>query len=383
VTTWPATADELVDLQRALADAAPPLWRPRGGAIIGGCFVCSPRAKLGDGAAGDPLWAAAATRNSMAVVAAEAGAPYRAGLLALREGPALEAAVRELEQTPDALLVDATGRDHPRRAGLALHLGALLDLPTVGVTHRPLLATGDWPVDAAGARSPLHLDETIVGYWLRTRPGTRPLAVHAAWRTDPETAVEIVLSTLAGYRAPEPLRRARSVARKARTAAFCDDSREEANMAAKDVPTILDEAGVEYELLRHTHTETAAAEAEVLGVDPQDVAKTLVVSTPGGYVRAVLQASERIDLHKLRDHVEGGKRIHLASEEDLERDFPDFELGAVPPFGGDRNPVLVDSSLAEREQVVLEAGSHDQSVRIRTADLVALTQAQVVDLAQD
>lgn len=154
-------------------------------------------------------------------------------------------------------------------------------------------------------------------------------------------------------------------------------------MAEKDVASILDEAGVEYELLPHSHTETAAAEAEALGVDATDVAKTLVVSTPSGYVRAVLRASERIDLHKLREHIEGGKRIHLASEEDLERDYPGFELGAVPPFGGSSDRVLVDSRLAEREQVVLEAGTHEQSVRIRTADLLVLTRAEVVDLAQD
>jgi Ala-tRNA(Pro) deacylase len=154
-------------------------------------------------------------------------------------------------------------------------------------------------------------------------------------------------------------------------------------MAEKDVPTILDEAGVEYEVLTHPRTETAAAEAQALGLDPQDVAKTLVVSTPAGYVRAVLQASERIDMHKLREHVEGGKRIHLATEEDLERDYPGFELGAVPPFGGSsEDRVLVDARLAERERVVLEAGSHEQSVRIRTADL-ELSRAQVVDLAED
>ena len=90
------------------------------------------------------------------------------------------------------MLVDGTGRDHPRRAGLALHLGSVLDLPTVGVTHRPLLADGPWPADELGARSPLVLDGDVVGFWVRTRPGTRPLAVHAAWRTDPETAVEVV-----------------------------------------------------------------------------------------------------------------------------------------------------------------------------------------------
>ena len=154
-------------------------------------------------------------------------------------------------------------------------------------------------------------------------------------------------------------------------------------MAQKDVPVILDEAGVEYELLPHPRTETATAEAEALGVEQADVAKTLVISTPGGYVRAVLAASERIDMHKLREHLEGGKRIHLATEDDLGRDYPDFELGAVPPFGGSDDRVLVDSRLADRESVVLEAGSHEQSVRIRTADLLALTRAEVADLAQN
>lgn len=106
-----------------------------------------------------------------------------------------------------------------------------------------------------------------------------------------------------------------------------------------------------------------------------------MLSTPAGYVRAVLPASERIDLHKVREHVEGGKRIHLASEEDLRRDYPDFELGAVPPFGGSGDRVLLDSRLGKRETVVLEAGSHEQSVRLRTADLLEITSADVVDLA--
>jgi deoxyribonuclease V len=220
VTAWPASAAELVELQRTLAGANPPLLRLGEQAVTGGCFVCSPRAKRGYGAAGDPLWAAAVAARATAVIQAAAGAPYQAGLLALREGPALEAAVRALEQRPDALLVDATGRDHPRRAGLALHLGAVLELPTVGVTHRPLLAGGSWPDDEQGARSPLVLEGDVVGHWLRTRPGTRPLAVHAAWRTDADTAVEIVIASLAGHRAPEPLRRARRAAREARAAAF-------------------------------------------------------------------------------------------------------------------------------------------------------------------
>jgi deoxyribonuclease V len=149
------------------------------------------------------------------VVTSYAGAAYQPGLLALREGDVLEAAVRALTQPPDVLLVDATGRDHPRRAGLALHLGAVLDVPTVGVTHRPLGAEGEWPEDERGARSPLMLEGDLAGHWLCTRVGTRPLAVHAAWRTDPATASEVVLST-SRARTPEPLRQARRQAREAR-----------------------------------------------------------------------------------------------------------------------------------------------------------------------
>jgi deoxyribonuclease V len=219
VAAWPSSADELVEAQRALAESDPAPFTPGADTIVGGCFVCSLRDKHGAGRTGDPLWAAAASADTTAVVEGKAGAQYEAGLLALREGPALEAAVRALDRLPDVLLVDATGRDHPRRAGLALHLGAQLDLPTVGVTHRPLLADGTWPRDERGATTPLVLEGALVGHWLRTRPGTRSLAVHAAWRTDPETAVELVLAAVARHRAPEPLRRARQAAREARAAA--------------------------------------------------------------------------------------------------------------------------------------------------------------------
>ena len=219
---WPDSADELVLRQEALARAVPTPWRlPSEPLSVAGCFVCFPRGQTGPGSAGDPSWAAAATVQgsrlvASAVVLGEAGAAYEPGLLALREGHALEAAVYALVSPPDVLLVDATGRDHPRRAGLALHLGAVLDLPTVGVTHRLLVAEGSWPDDRQGATAPFRLAGELAGYWLRTRRGTRPLAIHAAWRTDPESAVEIVLASLSGTRTPEPLRLARRLARRAR-----------------------------------------------------------------------------------------------------------------------------------------------------------------------
>lgn len=220
--SWPLDAAELVARQQELAASAPPAWEPPAGPLrIGGCFVCFPKGYTGTGAAGDPCCAAAVVLYEGRVVAScvregATAAAYTAGLLALREGPVLEAAVRGLSVRPDILLVNATGRDHPRGAGSALHLGAALDLPTVGVTHRPLLASGEWPADVPGATSPLYLNGWLVGAWLRTRAGTRPLAVDAGWRTAPEQVASLVLRAIARHRTPEPLRQARRLARLAR-----------------------------------------------------------------------------------------------------------------------------------------------------------------------
>jgi deoxyribonuclease V len=152
------------------------------------------------------------------VIRGVAGAPYTPGLLALRLGSLLEQAVRGLRRLPDVLLLDAGSLDHPRRAGLALHLGAVLDMPTVGVTHRPLMAKGDWPDDLPHATAPVRIGEDVVGCWIRTRPGTRPLVVHPGWRVDLPTAVHLVRLSTVRSRTPEPLRAARELARRARSA---------------------------------------------------------------------------------------------------------------------------------------------------------------------
>ncbi len=224
MTPWPASADELIAAQHTLAAAMPdawelPAWRDP---AIGAAVVVFPRGQPGRGARGDPAWAAAAVLRGRSLVAeattaTTAAAPYEPGLLALREGPCLEAAVRALAVAPDVLLVDATGADHPRRAGLALALGAVLDLPTIGVTHRPLLAQGAWPDDVRGAHSWLSLGSERVAAWVRTRAGTRPVVVHAGWRTTLELAIDVVLSCALGHRTPEPFRHARRLARIART----------------------------------------------------------------------------------------------------------------------------------------------------------------------
>ena len=151
-----------------------------------------------------------------------------------------------------------------------------------------------------------------------------------------------------------------------------------------DVTSFLEEAGVDFDVLEHAHTERAADEAAALGVGLEEVAKTLVLVAPSGGVRAVLPASERLDLHKVAAVLEvGGKKVHLASEDDLARDYSEFELGAVPPFGGREDRVIVDERLAARDSVVLEAGTHEKSVRLKAADLVRLAGAQVADISRE
>lgn len=219
---WPDSPETLEELQLELGRLRPDPWTlPASPPAIGGVFVCFERGRPYPGKAGERGWAGAATLPqgrpaAEAVVEGRAGAPYHPGLLALREGPLLEGAVRALGVAPQVLLVNATGRDHPRRAGLALHLGAVLGIPTVGVTHRPLVAEGVWPAAAEGATSPLFLGDELAGHWVRTRTDTRPLVAHAGWRTDPETAVATVLAASREVRTPEPLRRARLLARTAR-----------------------------------------------------------------------------------------------------------------------------------------------------------------------
>ena len=220
-------AKALADLQTELAATARQVaaWQPPSGPLrAAGCWVCFPRGLTGPGDAGDRAWVAATVLTAGRVVdehvgADVAGAPYRPGLLALRLGRPMERAVRALAVRPDLLLVDATAGDHPRGAGLALHLGAELDLPTIGITHRPLVARGEWPTDERGATGPLRIGDVTVGCWLRTRPGTRPLVVHPGWRVDLPSAVEVVLAATARQRTPEPLRRARHLARLARHSA--------------------------------------------------------------------------------------------------------------------------------------------------------------------
>ncbi len=220
--TLPTTADDLRAEQTRLGALRPELWQPPQDQLpVGGCFVAIDRGIVGPGAAGDRAWAAAVCMQGQRVVAnnivcGTTVAPYEPGLLFLRVGRLLLGAVAGLCVRPDLLLVNGTGRDHPRRAGLALHLGVLVDLHTVGVTDRTLVARAGEPEDVQGAAEVLWLEHEVVGWSLRVRRGVRPIIVHSGWRTDADTALEVGRTSLGRGRTPQPLREARRLARRAR-----------------------------------------------------------------------------------------------------------------------------------------------------------------------
>lgn len=223
---WPRSRVQLEGLQRTLAAQwrSEPGWRPQRDRPlrIGAVFAATSRGLAGTGAAGDPAWAAAVVilegrLEKSAVLTGRFDAPYAPGLLALREGRLLQEAVRALGGALEVLMVNATGRDHPRGAGLAIHLGAACDVPTIGITDRPLLATGPEPGIQRGETAELRLGDELVGYRLRTGVGVHAAVVHAGWRVDPDTACKLVLGVTRNSRTPEPLRQARRLARARRS----------------------------------------------------------------------------------------------------------------------------------------------------------------------
>jgi deoxyribonuclease V len=138
--------------------------------------------------------------------------PYVPGLLSFREAPAIQAAIQQLAEPPDVLVVDGQGLAHPRRFGLACHLGLLLDRPALGCAKSPLVGKFAPPADEFGAWTPLEDKGERIGAVVRTRPGVKPVFVSIGHRISLETAIELLLSWCRGYRLPEPTRLADQIA---------------------------------------------------------------------------------------------------------------------------------------------------------------------------
>jgi deoxyribonuclease V len=140
--------------------------------------------------------------------------PYVPGLLSFREAPALLAALRQLGRAPDGILCDGHGVAHPRRFGIASHIGFICNLPTVGCAKSLLIGEHDEPGWLRGSKCALTVDGEVLGSVLRTRSGVKPVYVSVGHKVDLPTAERVVLACAVAYRLPEPTRTAdRLVAR--------------------------------------------------------------------------------------------------------------------------------------------------------------------------
>jgi deoxyribonuclease V len=146
--------------------------------------------------------------------------PYIPGLLSFREAPGILDAINQLSQLPDVFIVDGHGKAHPRRFGLASHLGVLLDLPTIGCAKSILIGESAPLGKEAGCTAQLTLDSELLGFALRTRTNSKPVYISIGHCMDLKSATEIMFACCKGYRLPEPSRQAHILAKSARAQAI-------------------------------------------------------------------------------------------------------------------------------------------------------------------
>lgn len=132
--------------------------------------------------------------------------PYLPGLLSFRESPAVLEAIGNLGHWPDLLFCDGHGLAHPRRFGLACHLGLLCDLPSIGVAKSRLIGVHEPPGTDRGSWKPLLDEGKIVGAALRTRSNVRPVLVSVGHRVSLESAIALTMRCIGRYRLPETTR---------------------------------------------------------------------------------------------------------------------------------------------------------------------------------
>ena len=213
---WPATEAEAVALQSALAgrvDTAAPLVTFE---FVAGCDIAYHLTEPRLFAAVVLLRAADLSVVEERTVEREVTFPYVPGLLSFREIPALLAAFAELRQPPDVVMLDGQGIAHPRRFGLACHLGLWLNLPCVGCAKSWLVGEYADPGPHAGDATPLLIGGEEVGAVVRSAAGAKPVFVSPGHRIDVPSATAAVRATLSGYRHPAPTRAAHMAANRAR-----------------------------------------------------------------------------------------------------------------------------------------------------------------------
>ncbi len=225
INMWPSSDSELEDLQHDLArkaKSAPPWQWPQGAhPAIGGVFVSLPTTRTA-GAPRNIAWAGAVVMKGHTLVATATCTrrltrPYHPGYLAVAVGPILEDVVHALPMRPDVVIVNAAGRDHVRRAGLAIQLGSALGIPTIGITDKTDVGIAPETGANRGDAGPVRLDGEVVGYQVRTHERSNTIVAHAGWLTTPELARDVAVHTTEQLRLPEPVHRARQLSRRLRS----------------------------------------------------------------------------------------------------------------------------------------------------------------------
>jgi Ala-tRNA(Pro) deacylase len=146
----------------------------------------------------------------------------------------------------------------------------------------------------------------------------------------------------------------------------------------------LEEQGIAYELVEHDRAFTAAAEARAAGQEPANAVKAVLLRDLNGYELVVLQASDRLDLRRVRELGETRSELRLATEEEMDADFPQFELGALPPLGEMLPaPEIVDRRVLDHDRVLCNAGDHTHSVLVDPMEIVLAANAEVADVRED
>lgn len=146
----------------------------------------------------------------------------------------------------------------------------------------------------------------------------------------------------------------------------------------------LEGAGIAFELIEHEPVRSATAEARTAGRSPEQTAKTIVLHDGNAYMVVAITAADRLDLHKLRELLGASRQLRLASEQEIARDFPSLEVGAVPPFG----PMVpaaevIDGALARQSHILCPAGDHRHSVLLDPHEVVRITAATIADICEE
>ncbi|MFQ5996574.1 MAG: deoxyribonuclease V [Dehalococcoidales bacterium] len=204
--SWQVNVAQALDIQLSLAAKVSKVSEVITPRFIAGMDISAPRAQgIATGAVVILSYPELRLVETQ-IVNEKVGFPYIPGLLSFRESPLVLAACEKLAVNPDLVLVDGQGVAHPRRMGLASHLGLFLDTPTIGCAKSRLCGSHQVPDAEPGSYAELVDNGEVIGAALRTKLGTSPLYVSIGHKVDLSTAIHWVLECCRNYRIPEPLR---------------------------------------------------------------------------------------------------------------------------------------------------------------------------------